>query len=84
MSDLVEKVYNLGPTQLRVLQHDLSGGSIIDGTREELIDAMNNLECNIDGTDTTDYDDELTNAINPILTSSNQDEKSIIYFIWSK
>ena len=41
---------------------------------------MNNLECNIDGTDTTDYDGELTSAINTLLTSSNQNEKKHYLF----
>ena len=53
-------------------------GSIIGGTCEKLTDVVYNLECNVDGTYTTDCAAELTNAINALLTNSNQDEKKVL------
>ena len=77
MSDLVDKMYDHRQTQLIILPHDLSD-SIISGTCDKLTDVVYNLEYNIDGTDTTDYAGELTNAINKLLTSSNQDEQKVL------
>ena len=58
----------------------MTDNSIISGTRKEIIDEMNNLERNADGTDTTNYDGEFTNVINILPTSSNQDEKKHYLF----
>ena len=70
---------------MRVLvPHDLSSSSIIRGTRAELIDVMNHLDCNVDGTDTTDYDGQLTNEINTLLGISNEHEKKVLFIHFVK
>ena len=61
------------------MPHDLSGSGAIGGTSQQIIDAMNNLECNIDCSDTTDYDGELDSALNALVTSSTADEQKVLF-----